>query len=573
MATNQEYWKKRQQQLWNQLETDEKKLTQKLSKKYDSEAKQLEKQIAYYYKSYGDDNIIQYRRLMEELPADDKRLLIEQMDDFMIKYPEYVNVMPVRETIYKLNRLEGMRESIYIQQMQIGAIEQKELVKHLEKQYERGYGTMAKELGYGTQFNKISPDVLKKTVGATWCNGKNFSSRIWDNRKKLAEYLNNDFSAAMARGDSYERCMSQLKGRFGKVSKKDMFGLIYTEGTYIMNEAIMTPFEEDFEEYKISIADNNACDICKALVNKKFKIKDRVPGTNFPPLHTRCRCTFTIIMGRNFVNHYVKKNGDPRRIDGIINKKEFIPAGSLSEAERFVINELGIENVSYKGVDLETANEWNRGLMESFERFPELKNNFGFVGEAHERNKAVKSAMYQYYLDIYRRQNPNTPESVLKPFIDKAVKNGMRGLSVGRDVLAQSWSPTHVVFRKYAGVTVNRDWGKDSALFKASLKRDVKSGYHPQGCDTIRSVLDHEIGHQIDTMLDVRNNPEFNELYLSMSRDDIGRELSGYALKSDGEFIAEAWAEYCNSDSPRPAAQKVGELIERRYEAWKEKSL
>lgn len=31
--------------------------------------------------------LIQYRRLMEELPDEDKRLLIEQMDQFAAKYP------------------------------------------------------------------------------------------------------------------------------------------------------------------------------------------------------------------------------------------------------------------------------------------------------------------------------------------------------------------------------------------------------------------------------------------------------------------------------------------------------
>ena len=43
---------------------------------------------------------------MEALSDEDKRLLIEQMDEFAKKYPQYAHLMPVREHM-KLNRLEG----------------------------------------------------------------------------------------------------------------------------------------------------------------------------------------------------------------------------------------------------------------------------------------------------------------------------------------------------------------------------------------------------------------------------------------------------------------------------------
>ena len=102
------YWQKRQQQLNKSLEKDEERLKKRLSSYFDTEYRKLEKQIAAYYEQYGTDNVIQYRRLMEELPKEDKRLLIEQMDAFAEKYPEYAHLMPVRESIYKLIRLEGL---------------------------------------------------------------------------------------------------------------------------------------------------------------------------------------------------------------------------------------------------------------------------------------------------------------------------------------------------------------------------------------------------------------------------------------------------------------------------------
>ncbi len=83
------YWQRRQQQLNQQLEKDEARLKKRLSSFYDTEFRKLDRQIAAYYKQYGTDHVIEYRQLLESLPPEDKRLLIEQMDAFAEKYPQY----------------------------------------------------------------------------------------------------------------------------------------------------------------------------------------------------------------------------------------------------------------------------------------------------------------------------------------------------------------------------------------------------------------------------------------------------------------------------------------------------
>lgn len=289
------YWKKRQKQLFDNLEKDEKVLIKKLSGQYSKEINSLEKDIAYYYQAYGVDNVIEYRSLMLGLPDADRKLLMERMDDFARAYPEHAHLMPVRASIYKLNRLEGLQQSLYLQQMELGAIDIKQLTAHLEKQAALGYSAAAKELGFGTQFNTINSAVLKKIVDSKWLNETNFSKRIWGNREKLTQYLANDFRDAIIRGDSYAKCVKQLRERFG-VGESAAERLIYTEGTYVMNEASMLPFEEmGYEEYTYdAIEDKRTCPICSGLNGQTFKIRDRVPGTNFPPMHTRCRCSYLI---------------------------------------------------------------------------------------------------------------------------------------------------------------------------------------------------------------------------------------------------------------------------------------
>lgn len=307
------YWQKRQQQLSKQLEKDEDKLKKRLSSYFDTEYRKLEKQIAAYYKQYGTDNVIQYRRLMESLPDADKRLLIEQMDEFAKKYPEYAHLLPVRESIYKLNRLEGLQYSVRMQQLEIGAVENEQITEHLNRQAMRGANAAAETMGFGKNFYSNNPDITKLFVNIPWSNGENFSQKIWNNTTKLANYLNSDIAQGIARGDSYDRLVRKVRERFSSVSRSDAYRLIYTEGTYVMAESTMQPFTEDFEKYRLStVGDGNVCSICRGVSEETFDIADRQPGVNFPPLHPWCRCTFTIEVDDwdTWMEDYEKRHGN-----------------------------------------------------------------------------------------------------------------------------------------------------------------------------------------------------------------------------------------------------------------------
>nr|DAU37964.1 MAG TPA: minor capsid protein [Caudoviricetes sp.] len=310
------YWERRQRELNQALEKDEAKLKKRLSSFYDAEYRKLEKEIAAYYSQYGENNVIAYRRLMESLPEEDKRLLLERMDDFAEEYPEYAHLLPVRESIYKLNRLEGLQQSILLQQLEIGAVNEEEIRKHLEKQAARNASAAAETMGFGKNFYAENSQLVRQIVNTAWCNGKNFSQRIWDNVEKLAGYLGTDLAQGFARGDSYERLTKQLRQRFGKVSRNDAYRLIYTEGTFVMNEARAASFEQDTEEYIFrvqydAIRRNGWRDICDDLDGQTFLWSERRPGINFPPMHAWCHCTATPYVSdwNAWMDRYVQRHG------------------------------------------------------------------------------------------------------------------------------------------------------------------------------------------------------------------------------------------------------------------------
>lgn len=336
------YWQKRQQQLSKQLEKDEDKLKKRLSSYFDTEYRKLEKQIAAYYKQYGTDNVIQYRRLMESLPDTDKRLLIEQMDEFAKKYPEYAHLLPVRESIYKLNRLEGLQYSVRMQQLEMGAVENEQITEHLNRQAMRGANTAAETMGFGKNFYSNNPDITKLFVNIPWSNGENFSQKIWNNTTKLANYLNSDIAQGIARGDSYDRLVRRVRERFSSVSRNDAYRLIYTEGTYVMAESTMQPFTEDFEKYRLStVGDGNVCSICRGVSEETFDIADRQPGVNFPPLHPWCRCTFTIEVDDwdKWMDDYEKRhgNGEAQKVAGRLGYGNPLPSKQVNKFGQEII--------------------------------------------------------------------------------------------------------------------------------------------------------------------------------------------------------------------------------------------
>lgn len=289
------YWHDRKVQYDEALGKDEKRLYSKLASYYEKEAARLDKEIAAYYTKYSVNGVLSYRNLLETLPDEDKLLLIEQLDEFVKKYPAYADLVPVRESIYKLNRLEGLRQSIAMQQLHMGAYEQQQALAFFQRQALRYANGAASFLGLGSSFCRLDSDVIRAAVGNKWCDGKDFSERIWDNRKKLGNTLHTQFVNGVIRGDDYHQLARQIRTKFVKVSQKNAERLTFTEDTYLSNEAAMQVFEREaaVTEYEfVCTGDAETCDICRGLSGERFPISQRMPGTNFPPMHPWCRCFF-----------------------------------------------------------------------------------------------------------------------------------------------------------------------------------------------------------------------------------------------------------------------------------------
>lgn len=135
-------------------------------------------------------------------------------------------------------------------------------------------------------------------------------------------------------------------------------------------------------------------------------------------------------------------------------------------------------------------------------------------------------------------------------------------ISKGTTAYSDPWIPSSVMPIKTNGICYNNGFG-NSTYHRQSNMRCAKSGWHPQGTERLESTFDHEFGHKIDELLDIRSESQLVKLHNAVSWE-IADKLSEYAEKNIKEFIAEGWSEYLNNPNPRSVARRIGSIIEGR---------
>lgn len=311
------------------------------------------------------------------------------------------------------------------------------------------------------------------------------------------------------------------------------------------SEMIMSAEQAKIDEWKAWEVERveyapapDACDLCQAL-RGEYAI-DEVPRP-VRDTHPYCRCS---------VRPAADEVGKDREPEG---RETFVAADTIKEASDWAVTNDLADMASYKGASVEVANEWNRGVYEHVQQFPELRKNFKFLGTTQERQRKY----VELRLAELQQRYPGHSEASLRSIAKREA-----GKTPG-NCFAYSIGDKHT-----SGVSVNSRFASKPEMFIGSLKECVETKFHPIGCDTIKSVIDHEIAHQLDTLLGIRNSAELDAIINQtfQAGKNIIDELSRYATQNKAEFVAEAWAEYRNNPQARPLAKSIGELIEMQYD-------
>lgn len=303
-----------------------------------------------------------------------------------------------------------------------------------------------------------------------------------------------------------------------------------------------------------------------------FKFNSGKRGVAFPPGHPYY----------DGLPAEVKKQGLEIFIDD--KKKEstdfFKPATTIGEAEKFAIDVLGMKYVNFKKLDIGVVNDMNRGLFNTKKLMPELPTTG--IGNAQLINKAIKEEVLtaikssDRYKSIVEKFGAEHAERFAVKFAGNhvsKVSSGVVAWSMPKNDITILGIP--VKLSKYNGVYVNEQYGKSKLAVDAMVIKNQNSKWFSQGSPDFSHIMNHELGHEIDNMLGIRDNKDFLEIFYREHKagtNILAERLSMYGatagknkLHKRHEMIAECWAEFTTSNTPRPLAKEVGELMMKLY--------
>ena len=334
-----DYWERRQTELMKRLEKGTEKTIDSLIKAYEQATKDINKEISRIFKNYAKDSGLSKETLTQLLNKKESEThyknLLEVINNnitderlkkkLLAKYnaPAYS---------YRISRYEALQQNIDIELKKLANIEQQiteiRYVDTIDETYYRNIFDVQQNLGYAFSFNQIDTKTINLLLNENWIDNANFSQRIWNNSEKLGEYLKTQLTADSMSGKSIQKIAKELS-EYMNVGIYNATRLVRTEVNHFANEAEMLSYKElDIEKYRfIATLDNRTCEHCAELDNKVFKVKDRKPGKNCPPIHSNDRCTTVAEFDDDILDGLQRRardeNGKPILVPQDMNYKEW----------------------------------------------------------------------------------------------------------------------------------------------------------------------------------------------------------------------------------------------------------
>ncbi len=373
MATNSEYWKKREQENLRKNLKSEAEYAKEIQQTYNFAMDQIQKEIDSFYAKYAKDEGITIAQAK-------KRASKLDMEEYSRKAKKYVKEknfskqaneeMKLYNLTMKVNRLELLKASIGLELVSAFDELQQFYEQTLTERTMDEFNRQAGILGSSVPDNAA---VLAATiVNASFHNAK-YSERIWMHQDLLRNELGKLLTRGMVQGKNPRVLARELRKTFD-VSIYNSERLMRTELARVQTEAQLQSYKENgFEEYEYMACHNrDVCANCKALDGKIFKIDDGMPGENAPPMHPSCHCATTAHMdlnayekwldgysehGMSFKEWQENKNDARIKKRGIINKAKAntvftysnLPANSDIRAES-IFDELNKTRIGKRAI-------------------------------------------------------------------------------------------------------------------------------------------------------------------------------------------------------------------------------
>ena len=285
------YWKNRETEQRKHNIQDEAEYQKRIRKIYQNMIDEIEKEINGFYGRYAKKEGITMAEAKKRAAKADIEALGRKAARY-VKDKDFSDQANEEMRLYnmtmKVNRLELLKAQIGLE-MVAGFDEMEKyfgkiLTDRAVSEFERQAGILGKTIQNNAKAAKV-------IVNASFHNA-DFRDRAWMYHDMLKAELSSLLSTGLIQGQNPRRLAQHIRKRFG-VSQYKAERLMITELARVQTEAQKQSFERNgFTEYTF-LALGNACEDCRKLDGKHFKVAKMMPGENAPPIHPFCRCSIS----------------------------------------------------------------------------------------------------------------------------------------------------------------------------------------------------------------------------------------------------------------------------------------
>nr|DAJ83984.1 MAG TPA: minor capsid protein [Caudoviricetes sp.] len=304
-----EYWKKRYEEEMERAMHQADGPKKDLRKYADTVIRRLEKDINDWYQRYANENGMSLADAKKQLDARELKAFnmdleeyraIAERDELSEEHKKMLKQASARQ---QLDRVQELYINT-VQELESWAKYQDSTISDLlsnvyeSSNYRTAWMTQSMK-GQYDMYAQVDHRTIQGIIDSPWApDGKNFSARIWDNRKQLATSLQNDFIQALVAGDG-TATMSEAISKRMNTSYNNANRLVETELARVHSQAFMDCMSElDIDAVEIlATLDSKTSPICRRMDGKVVQRKDAKPGITIPPFHCHCRSTTVPYLG------------------------------------------------------------------------------------------------------------------------------------------------------------------------------------------------------------------------------------------------------------------------------------
>lgn len=282
-----EYWNKRSEQRIVDAENLTTDMLKKLKKTYEKAYLELEKEINAFYGKYSTETGLDITEVRKRLDPKELKTFKEQLKQYYDEVKrlggyskdtkEYLRELSAKAYISRLDALQAqLRFQIETLYRQVNLDVSDSLQDGYKETYYKTTFDNQKGIGFAYSFNALDDNKVKVAISQNW-QGSNFSDRIWNDKNKLIETINQKIPQGVALGQNPRKVArdiaKSLDTRYSNCER-----LARTEMNHIANESQKLAYKETpeiLQQYKIlATLDNRTSEICFVGTDKVQTVSD-----------------------------------------------------------------------------------------------------------------------------------------------------------------------------------------------------------------------------------------------------------------------------------------------------------